>query len=85
MPKNKKQPVPKHFGTLEEAGKFWDAHDLGDYWGQTQEVTMSFRLRRKRHLFSIEPGLAHKLHAAAEARGVSPENHRQSVAAGNAR
>ena len=73
MPKNKKRPIPKHFRTLEEAGEFWDRRDLGDYWDQTEEVTMSFRLKRKRHLFSIEPRLAHKLHAAAEARGVSPE------------
>ena len=73
MPKNKKQELPKHFRTLEEAGEFWDAHDLGDYWDQTEEVAMSFSLKRKRHLFGIEPALARKLHAAAEARGVSPE------------
>ena len=73
MPKSKRTPTPKHFRTLEEAGKFWDTHDLGDYWDQTEEVAMSFHLERKRHLFAIEPGLARKLHAAAAARGVSPE------------
>lgn len=73
MPKNRKRGIPKHFRTLEEAGVFWDTHDLGDYWNQTEEVAMSFHLKRKRHLFSIEPGLARKLHAAAEIRGVSPE------------
>ena len=73
MPRNRKGPIPKHFRTLEEAGKFWATRDLGNYWDQTEEVTMSFRLKRKCHLFSIEPGLAHKLHAAAEAREVSPE------------
>ena len=73
MPKNKKQPIPKHFHSLEEAGNFWDAHDLGDYWDQTEEVKMSFLLKRRRHLFGIEPQLARKLHAAAAARGVSPE------------
>ncbi|TAK03519.1 hypothetical protein EPO44_07160 [bacterium] len=73
MPRNKKEPIPKHFRTLEEAGEFWDTHDLGAYWDQTEEVMMSFRLKRKRYLFSIEPGLARKLHTAAAARGVSPE------------
>ena len=34
---------------------------------------MLFRLRCKRHLLAIEPGLARKLQAAAAARGVSPE------------
>ncbi|MEK7335164.1 MAG: CopG family antitoxin [Candidatus Binatota bacterium] len=73
MPKNRKGFIPKHFRTLEAAGEFWDTHDLGDYWDQTEEVAMSFRLKRKRHLFSIEPALARKLHAAAASRGVSPE------------
>lgn len=73
MPRNKKGPIPRHFRTLEEAGEFWDAHDLGKYWHETEEVAMSLRLKRKRHLFAIEPGLARKLQAAAAARGVSPE------------
>jgi hypothetical protein len=73
MEKNKKGLIPKSFRTLEQAGEFWDAHDLGDYWDQTEEVAMSFRLKRKRHLFSIEPALARALHAAAKSRGVSPE------------
>jgi hypothetical protein len=73
MPKSKREPIPKHFATLEEAGEFWDTHDLGDYWDQTEEVEMSFRLKRKRHLFAIEPGLARALHEAAAARGVSTE------------
>ena len=73
MEKYKKGPIPKRFRTLEQAGEFWDAHDLGDYWDQTEEVKMSFLLKRRRHLFGIEPQLARKLHAAAAARGVSPE------------
>ncbi len=73
MPKNKKEPIPKHFHTLEAAGDFWDTHDLGEYWDQTEEAAISFHLKRKRHLLAIEPGLARRLHAAAAARGVSPE------------
>lgn len=34
---------------------------------------MSFWLKRRRHLLAIEPDLARRLHAAAEARGVNPE------------
>ena len=73
MPRNKRKPIPKHFRSVEAAGEFWDTHDLGDYWDQTEEVMMSFHLKRKRHLLSIEPALARKLHAAAVTRGVSPE------------
>ena len=43
MAKSKREPIPEHFRTLEEAGEFWDTHDLGDYWDQTEEVAMSFR------------------------------------------
>jgi hypothetical protein len=73
MPRNKQEPIPRHFRNLEDAGEFWDIHDLTDYWDQTEEVAVSFRLKRKRHLLAIEPALARQLHAAAEARGVSPE------------
>ena len=73
MRKSEKKIIPKHFRSLEEAGQFWDTHDLGDYWDQTEGVTVSFPLKRKRHLLSIEPGLARELHAAAEARGISAE------------
>ncbi len=73
MPKNSKGAIPKHFRTLEEAGEFWDTHDPGDYWDQTEEVTMSFHLKRKRHLFSIEPEIARRLRSAAASRGISPE------------
>jgi hypothetical protein len=73
MPRNRKDLIPAHFRTLEEEGDFWDTHDLGEYWDQTQEAAVSFRLKRRRHLFAIEPELAHKLHAAAAARGVSSE------------
>lgn len=73
MKKNRKRAIPKHFRTQEEAGEFWDTHDLGNYLDQIEEVAMSFHLKRRRHLLSIEPALARKLHAAAAARGVSPE------------
>jgi hypothetical protein len=73
MPRDKKERIPKHFRSLEQAGEFWDTHDLGDYWDQTETVGISFRLKRTRHFLAIEPDLARRLHAAAEARGVSPE------------
>jgi hypothetical protein len=73
MRRNEPDRIPKQFRTLEAAGEFWDTHDLADYWDHTEEVPMSFRVKRRRHFLAIEPGLARKLRAAAEARGVSPE------------
>jgi hypothetical protein len=47
MRKSKKDPIPKHFQTFEQAGEFWDTHDLADYWDQTEETAMSFQLSHK--------------------------------------
>ena len=73
MPKSKREPIPKQFQTLVQAGQFWDTHDLADYWEQTEETSISFQLKRKHHLVSIAPAVARDLHAAAKARGVSAE------------
>jgi hypothetical protein len=73
MARAKTGGIPKHFRTAEAAGRFWDTHDLVDYWDQTQPASMSFHLQRRSHLFAVEPGLARELHALAAARGVSPE------------
>ena len=73
MPSHKREQIPKHLPSLAKAGEFWDMHDLTDYWDQTEEVPVSFRLKRTRHFLAVEPGLARELRAAAEASGVSPE------------
>ena len=73
MPKSKREPIPKQFQTLEQAGEFWDTHDLADYWDQTGDAALSFQLKRKRHLVSIAPAVARDLRAAAKSRGVSAE------------
>jgi hypothetical protein len=74
MPKNKRETIPKQFRTLEHAGRFWDTHDLADYWEQTEEAPLSFSLKRKRHLVAIAPAVARDLRAAAKSRGVSTES-----------
>ena len=73
MARAKARDIPIHFRTAEAAGRFWDTHDLGDYWEQTESASVSFHLQRQSHLFAVEPRLARELHAVAAARGVSPE------------
>jgi hypothetical protein len=34
----KRDPLPKEFGSLEEAGEFWDTHDSTDYEEYMKEV-----------------------------------------------
>ena len=73
MRKSKNSPIPKRFHTLEQAGEFWDTHDLADYWDQTEEAAISFQLKRRRHLVSITPAVARGLRASAKSKGVSAE------------
>jgi len=65
--------IPEDFATLEQAGEFWDTHDLADYWALTEAVDFDVKIRRRRLLVVLEPGLATKLGAEAHRRGVSVE------------
>lgn len=72
--KQKIEPIPKSFPTLEAAGEFWDTHDLADYWDQTRPIqNVTFKIERRRFLVSLEPSLAENLHRVARARGISSE------------
>ena len=46
MRKSKKEPIPIHFETAENAGEFWDTHDLADYWDETRETDLTFNLQQ---------------------------------------
>lgn len=73
MEKNKKKPIPKHFKSAEDAGKFWDTHDLADYWDQTRETDLTFNLKRRHYFIGIDPKIAQKLQRVSEAEGISAE------------
>ncbi len=55
MAKNKRDPIPEQFATIEEAGEFWDTHDLTDYWDITEEVEFEVDLQRRHYLVSKDP------------------------------
>jgi hypothetical protein len=38
----KRDPIPDHFSSIEEASEFWDSHDLADYWDLTSEAHFDF-------------------------------------------
>ena len=74
MPGNKKRdPIPQHFKSLEDAAEFWDSHDLADYWGLTREAHFEVDIQRRVFLTALEPELAKKLTAHARKQGVSTE------------
>jgi len=75
MARSKKQRdlIPEHFKSIEEAGEFWDNHDLADYWDQTSEASFEVDLQRRLFLTALEPELAKRLADRAHKQGVSTE------------
>ena len=65
--------IPEHFGSATEAARFWDGHDLADYWDQTREARFQVDIKSHRFLTALDPDLAQKLTARARQRGVSTE------------
>jgi len=75
MPKNKvkRDPIPKHFKSIEQAAEFWDSHDLADYWDLTRAAHFEVDIQRRVFLTALEPQLAKKLTHFARKQGVSTE------------
>ncbi len=70
MTKSKSENLPR-FGSLDELVKFFDTHDLGEYWTEMPEAHFEVDIKRKTHLFAIETGLADKLTEIAKNRETS--------------
>ena len=71
--KVKRDPIPKRFKSIAEAGEFWDSHDLADYLDLTKEAHFEVDIQRRIFLTSLEPELAKKLTAVAHQQGISTE------------
>lgn len=68
-----RDPIPRHFKSIEEAAEFWDSHDLTDYCDLTREVKFETYIQRRVFLTALEPELAKKLAACAHKQGVTTE------------
>jgi len=73
MEKNNKNPIPEHFNSAEDAGDFWDTHDLAAHWDQTKEADLRFNLKRRHYFIGIDPKIAEKVQRISEAEGISSE------------
>lgn len=58
--------------SYEAIGEFWDAHDLGESWEETQPAEFDLA-PADAAFFPVERGLSEKLRAAARRHGVSAE------------
>lgn len=59
--------------SYKEIGEFWDTHDLGDYWEQTQPVEFEVDIQSEVTYYPLDVALATKVRSIAKRRGVSPE------------
>jgi hypothetical protein len=64
--KKKRDPLPEHFASLEEAGEFWDTHDSGDYEEYFEDVDCRFDIKKRTHLISMDGALYDEVRAIAK-------------------
>ena len=65
-----RDPLPEYFGSLEEAGEFWDTHDSGDYEEYFHDVDCKFDIKKRTHLVSLEGSLYDEVRAIAKKRRI---------------
>jgi hypothetical protein len=49
-PKKKRDSLPRHFASIEEAADFWDTHGSADYEEYFVDVECEFDIRKRTHL-----------------------------------
>ncbi|RCV64372.1 CopG antitoxin of type II toxin-antitoxin system [Methanophagales archaeon] len=55
MEMNKRRDViPEHFNSAEEAGEFWDMHSADEYWTEMKEEEMEFDIQRRTFLVPVD-------------------------------
>ena len=66
--------IPR-FSTLEEASKFWDAHDFEDYVADTEPVTVKVKISRQTRTLTVplDSMVFRRIEALAAKRGVRAE------------
>jgi len=72
MAKSRQRNLP-HFGSLDELVKFFDTHDLGEYWDEMPEAHFEVDIKVRKHLFALDAELAVKLTEIAKSKQISSE------------
>ena len=65
--------IPERFATVEEAGAFWNNHDLTDYPDEVEDVEFEVDLRHRQYLIALAPDLYEKLAVASHRQGLHTE------------
>jgi hypothetical protein len=52
-------------------GKFWDAHDLADFWDQTKGAEFAVEIESEKTYYTLDKTLSEQIQSIARKRGVS--------------
>ena len=63
--KRKRDPLPEHFNSIEDAAEFWDAHDSSDYDEYFVGVDVKVDLKKRRTI-SVDGALYDRVHNIAK-------------------
>ena len=72
MTKSKSNVLP-HFSSLDRLVKFFDTHDLGEYWDAMPEAHFEVDIKKRTHILALNAELAGKLTEIARLRHISLE------------
>jgi CopG antitoxin of type II toxin-antitoxin system len=64
--KKKRDPLPEHFASIEEAAAFWDTHDSGDYDEYFVDVECEVELKKRTLRISVDGALYDEVRAIAK-------------------
>ncbi len=59
--------------SYKEIGDFWDAHDLFDFWDQTQKVEFEVDIKSEITYYCLDKKLSEQVQSIAQKRGVSAD------------
>ncbi len=66
--REKKNTIPEHFNSAEEAGEFWDSHSAADYWNEMEETEIEFDIQRRTFLVPVDGRIYQLAKKQAEAK-----------------
>lgn len=64
----RKDAIPEHFSSAEEAGEFWDTHSAAEYWDEMEEIEMEFDIRERTFLVPVDKRIYRRADEQAKAK-----------------
>ena len=59
--------------SYEEIGKFWDTHDLSEYWEQTKSAKFEVDIQSEVTYYALDNELSARIRVLSKQRGVSAD------------